>query len=140
MDHDIWYGYSWSWLGRGTKMWTTSYDMGIPGPGLGQAQKCGKVKPINGIQPSWYCITGNFCGFGLKRRHLIFVEFVFCRLKILAPKFLFGITGSNNWSDVAISNWCTLQWSFEVKTYLVLWKIFKGYSFWIRIWLTSNLS
>jgi hypothetical protein len=30
------------------------------------------------------------------------------------------ITGSNNWSDVAINNWCTLQWSLEVKTYLVL--------------------
>ena len=22
-------------------MWTTTYDMGIPGPGLGEAQKCG---------------------------------------------------------------------------------------------------
>ena len=62
VDHDIWYGYSWSWFGAGTKMWTTTYDMGIPGPGLGQAQKCGKVKPINGIQPSWYRITANFCG------------------------------------------------------------------------------
>jgi hypothetical protein len=33
-----------------------------------------------------YCITGNFCGFGLKRRHLIFADFFFCGLKILAPK------------------------------------------------------
>ena len=28
----------------------------------------------------------NFCGFGLKRRHLIFADFFFCRLKISAPK------------------------------------------------------
>jgi hypothetical protein len=92
-------------------MWTTTYDMGIPGPDLGEAQKCGprhmiwvflvlawdrhkNVARLN--QLMGYCITGNFCGFGLKRRHLIFVELVFCRLKIFAPKFLFGITGSNN--------------------------------------------
>ena len=55
-------------------------------------------------------------------------------------KQIVGITGSNNWSDVTINNWCTLQWSLEVKTYLVLWKVFKGCSFWICIWLTSNLS
>ena len=48
----------------------------------------------------------------------------------------FCITGSN----VTINNWCTLQWSLEVKTCVVLWKVFKGYSFWICIWLTSNLS
>jgi hypothetical protein len=28
---------------------TTTYDAGNPGPGLGQAQKCGGVKPDNGI-------------------------------------------------------------------------------------------
>ena len=33
-----------------------------------------------------YRITGNFCGFGLKRRHLMFADFFFCGLKILAPK------------------------------------------------------
>jgi hypothetical protein len=33
-----------------------------------------------------YHIISNFCGFGLKRRHLIFADFFFCRLKILAPK------------------------------------------------------
>ena len=33
-----------------------------------------------------YHITSNFCGFGLKRRHLIFGDFFFCGLKILAPK------------------------------------------------------
>jgi len=26
-----------------------TYDIGNPGPGLGQTQKCGRVKPINGI-------------------------------------------------------------------------------------------
>jgi hypothetical protein len=31
-------------------------------------------------------ITGNFCGFGLKRRHLIFADFFSCRFKISAPK------------------------------------------------------
>jgi hypothetical protein len=29
-----------------TKM-TTTYDVGNPGLGLGQAQKCGGVKPVN---------------------------------------------------------------------------------------------
>ena len=28
---------------------TMTYDVGNPGPGLGQAQKCGRVKPVNGI-------------------------------------------------------------------------------------------
>ena len=40
----------------------------------------------------------------------------------------------------ALFYWCTSQWSLEVKTYSILWKVFKDYSFWIRIWLTSNLS
>ena len=40
---------------------------------------------------STYRITGNFCGvkflrFGLKRRHLIFADFIFCGLTISAPK------------------------------------------------------
>jgi len=26
-----------------------TYDVGNPGPGLGQAHKCGRVKPVNGI-------------------------------------------------------------------------------------------
>ena len=31
-----------------------TYDIGNPGPGLGQAHKCGRVKPVNGIPtPSW---------------------------------------------------------------------------------------
>jgi hypothetical protein len=33
-----------------------------------------------------YSITGNFCGFGLKRWYLIFADFYFCGLKISAPK------------------------------------------------------
>ena len=33
-----------------------------------------------------YSITGNFCGFWLKRGHLIFADFFSCRLKISAPK------------------------------------------------------
>jgi len=28
---------------------TTTYDVGNPGPGLGQAQICGRVKPANGM-------------------------------------------------------------------------------------------
>ena len=28
---------------------TMAYDVGNPVPGLGQAQKCGRVKPVNGI-------------------------------------------------------------------------------------------
>jgi hypothetical protein len=26
-----------------------AYDVGNPGPGMGQAQKCGRVKLVNGI-------------------------------------------------------------------------------------------
>jgi hypothetical protein len=34
---------------------STSYGVETPGPGLGQSQKCGGVKPVNGIAnlPSW---------------------------------------------------------------------------------------
>ena len=32
-----------------TKNKTTTYEVGNPGPGLGQAQQCGGVKPVNGI-------------------------------------------------------------------------------------------
>ena len=28
---------------------TTTYDLGNPDPGLGQAQQCGGVTPVNGI-------------------------------------------------------------------------------------------
>jgi hypothetical protein len=84
-----------------------------------------------------YRITGNFCSFGLKRRHLMFADFFLLRIeKSHHRKKFVCITGS----DVMINNWCTSQWSLEVKTYSILWKVFKGYSFWIRIWLTSNLS
>ena len=38
------------------------------------------------VATSHYSITGNFCGFGLKRRHLFFADFIFCGLKISAPK------------------------------------------------------
>ena len=31
---------------------TTTYDVGNPDPALGQVQKCGGGKPVNGIQPS----------------------------------------------------------------------------------------
>jgi hypothetical protein len=31
-------------------------------------------------------VVWNFCGFGLKRRHLIFADFFFCGLKISASK------------------------------------------------------
>ena len=30
----------------------TTSDVGNPGPGLGQAQKCGEVNPLMGFQPS----------------------------------------------------------------------------------------
>jgi len=35
----------------------TSYDVGNPGPGLGQAQKCGGVKPVKGISTSIHVLT-----------------------------------------------------------------------------------
>ena len=55
-----------------------------------------------------YRITGNFggvgfCGFGLKRRHIIFADLFFCGSKMVC------ITGSNNRNDATINNWCTLQ-------------------------------
>ena len=34
-------------VNNSTRKWT--YDIGNLGPGLGQAQKCGRVKPVNGI-------------------------------------------------------------------------------------------
>ena len=39
----------------------TTYDVGNPGPGLGQAQHCGRVKPVNGIPtpPPPLLITGS---------------------------------------------------------------------------------
>jgi hypothetical protein len=33
---------------------TMAYDVVNPGPGLGQAQKGGEVKSINGIPNSWF--------------------------------------------------------------------------------------
>jgi hypothetical protein len=43
---------------RGNTKKNTTYDVGNPGPGLGQAQKCGWVKPVNGIPSlsSWLLI------------------------------------------------------------------------------------
>ena len=40
---------------------TTTHDFGNPGPGLGQAQKCGGVKPVNEIPTlsSWYLISND---------------------------------------------------------------------------------
>jgi len=32
-----------------TKIKTLTYDVETPGPGLGQAQKCGRVKQVNGM-------------------------------------------------------------------------------------------
>jgi len=75
----------------------------------------------------------NFCGFWLKRRHLIFVDFFSSDWKSWHWKKIVCITGSNNWHDATINNWCTLQWSLEVKN------IFSSLeSFWTR--LISNLS
>ena len=36
-----------------------TYDIENPDPGLGQAQKCGGFKPVNGVQPSpsWSILT-----------------------------------------------------------------------------------
>jgi len=51
-----------------------------------------------------YHITGNFCSFGLKRRHLIFVDF-FSSVDWKSrhrKKKIVCITGSNNRSDVTI--------------------------------------
>ena len=78
------------------------------------------------IETQKYRITGNFCGvkflrFWSKKMTFNFCEFLFLRIENLGTeKKIICITGSNNWSDVAINNWCTLQWSLEVKTYLVL--------------------
>ena len=74
----------------------------------------------------FYHITGNFCGvkfrqFWSKKMTFNVCGFLFLRIENLGTeKKIVCITGSNNWSDVAINNWCTLQWSLEVKTYLVL--------------------
>ena len=40
-----------------TKM-STTYDAGNPGPGLGQAHKCGGIKPVNGISILQLLIIG----------------------------------------------------------------------------------
>jgi hypothetical protein len=34
---------------RKRKGFARAYDVGNPGPGLGQAQTCGRVKPVDGI-------------------------------------------------------------------------------------------
>ena len=36
-----------------------TYDVGNPGPGLGQTQKCGEVKPVNGISILSLLIIGS---------------------------------------------------------------------------------
>jgi hypothetical protein len=71
-------------------------------------------------------ITGNFCGFGLKRRHLIFAIFFSADWKSRHWKKYVCITGINYWSDR------TGQLSLEVKTNLDLWDVFKSYSFCFR--------
>jgi hypothetical protein len=38
---------------------TTTYDVGNPGPGLGQAHKCGRVKSVNGIPTLLLLIIGS---------------------------------------------------------------------------------
>jgi hypothetical protein len=60
-----------------------------------------------------------------KKRTFNFCGFFFCGLKMSTPKKIVCFTGSNNRSDVTINNCCILQWSLEVKTYLVLWKVSK---------------
>jgi hypothetical protein len=37
-----------------TKKKTTPYNVGIPGLGLGRAQRCGEVKPVSGIKIVFY--------------------------------------------------------------------------------------
>jgi len=37
-----------------TKIKTMTYDIGNPGHGLVQAQKCGRIKPVNGIPTNMY--------------------------------------------------------------------------------------
>jgi hypothetical protein len=41
-----------------------TYYLGNPSPGLVQAQKCGRVKPNNGIQNPPLLITGNWISNG----------------------------------------------------------------------------
>ena len=84
-----------------------------------------------------------FLWFWTKNKTFHFCKFFSLRIEnFSAEKKIVSITGSNNWSNegqlhnVTINNWCIGQWSLEIKTYLpvVLWKVFKGYSFWIHIW------
>ena len=78
-----------------------------------------------------------FLRFWSKKKTFNFCGFFFLRIENLGTeKKKICITGG----DVTINNWCTSQWSLEIKKYSILWKVFKDYSFWIRIWLTSNLS
>jgi hypothetical protein len=45
-------------LNHWTQKKTMTYGIGNPGPGLGQAHKCGRVKQVNGIlTSSWLIIA-----------------------------------------------------------------------------------
>ena len=51
---------------------TAKCDLGNPGSGLGQAQQCGGVKPINGIPPldSWISNSACFMCFKCNTPHI----------------------------------------------------------------------
>jgi len=50
----------WRQIKKKKKKKTTIYDAGNAGPGLGQAQKCGGVKTVNGIPTRSLLIIGLF--------------------------------------------------------------------------------
>ena len=79
------------------------------------------------------------CSYGFDIKAIQFFRNFFLRIENLGTeKKLFVLQEATTEAMLRINNWCTLQWSLEVKTYSVLWNLFKGYSFWIRIWLTLN--
>ena len=51
-----------------------TYDVGDPNPGLGQAQKCGEVKHVNGISipPLDNCISNR--NADINKRHKTYID------------------------------------------------------------------
>ena len=93
----------------------------------------------------YICITvisamWNFWGFGLKRRHLIFADFVSCWLKIAAPKKMCLHYRNQQLKRCYDKQLVQITVTLRSKNILSSLKVFKRYNIWIRIWLISNLS
>jgi hypothetical protein len=94
---------------------------------------------------SWYIyriyrITGNFCdvkflAFWSKKKTFNFCGFFFLRIVNLRTEKKM-LQQLKRCYDKQLVHITVILRSINI----VLWKVFKGYSFWIRIWLTSNLS